>query len=69
MSSQKPVVAIVFGGTSGEHSISCLSAASVLNALDPQKYEVIAVGITKKGEWFTQSTEASKILTSPLPEV
>ncbi len=69
MSSQKPVVAIVFGGTSGEHSISCLSAASVLNALDPQKYEVIAVGITKKGEWFTQSTEASKILTSQLPEV
>ncbi len=69
MSSQKPVVAIVFGGTSGEHSISCLSAASVLKALDAQKYEVLAIGITKKGEWFTYSTDSSTIVNQTLPEV
>ncbi len=69
MSSHKPVVAIVFGGTSGEHSISCLSAASVLNALDTQEYEVIAIGITKKGEWFIHSTDSSTIANKTLPEV
>lgn len=69
MSNQKPVVAIVFGGTSGEHSISCLSAASVLKALDHQKYEVIAVGITKQGEWYVHSADASSIAGETLPVV
>lgn len=69
MSQQKPVVAIVFGGTSGEHSISCLSAASVLKALDRQKYEVQAIGITKAGEWFIQSADSSELSGEKLPEV
>lgn len=69
MSKQKPVVAIVFGGTSGEHSISCLSAASVLNALDHQKYEVIAVGITRNGEWYVQSSDPATFAGEKLPEV
>jgi D-alanine-D-alanine ligase len=69
VSKQKPVVAIVFGGTSGEHSISCLSAASVLNALDTEKYEVIAVAITKKGDWYIHSTDPSALLTQKLPEI
>jgi D-alanine-D-alanine ligase len=69
VSKQKPVVAIVFGGTSGEHSISCLSAAGVLNALSGQDYEVLAVGITKKGEWFIQPTDPSSLAEAKLPEV
>ncbi len=46
-------VGILFGGRSGEHEISLLSAASVLRAIDPKRYEVVPVGITKKGRWLT----------------
>lgn len=46
-------VALVFGGKSGEHEISLRSAASVLKALDPEKYHVIPIGITKQGQWKT----------------
>jgi D-alanine-D-alanine ligase len=48
-------VGILFGGRSGEHEISLLSAASVLNAIDKQKYEVVPIGITKEGRWLTES--------------
>jgi D-alanine-D-alanine ligase len=44
-------VALLFGGRSAEHEVSCLSAASVLAALDPQEYEPIPVGIDKGGGW------------------
>ncbi|HUI41177.1 MAG TPA: D-alanine--D-alanine ligase family protein [Terriglobia bacterium] len=47
---------ILFGGRSGEHEISLLSAASVLQALDPAKYEVIPIGITREGQWRVGST-------------
>src|ERR1700716_4195703 len=46
-------VGILFGGRSGEHEVSLLSAASVLNALDKNKYEVVPIGITKEGRWVT----------------
>lgn len=42
---------LVFGGRSGEHGISCATAASVYQAIDPQRFEVIPVGITKTGQW------------------
>ena len=45
-------VAVRFGGRSGEHDVSLMSARSVLAALDPAKYEVTQVGITLDGEWF-----------------
>jgi len=45
-------VGVLFGGRSGEHEISLLSAASVLQALDREKYEVIPIGITKEGRWI-----------------
>ena len=45
-------LAVVFGGVSSEHSISCLSAASVLRNLDQNKYEILAVGITEEGRWY-----------------
>jgi D-alanine-D-alanine ligase len=41
-------VAVVFGGRSTEHAISCVSAGSVLAALDPARYEVVPVGITPR---------------------
>ncbi len=46
-------VGILFGGRSGEHEVSLLSAASVLNAIDKTKYEVVPIGITKDGHWVT----------------
>ena len=46
-------VGILFGGRSGEHEVSLLSAASVLNAIDKSKYEVVPIGITKQGRWVT----------------
>src|SRR6202790_2077860 len=46
-------VGILFGGRSGEHEVSLLSAASVVNAIDKTKYEVVPSGITKDGRWLT----------------
>ncbi|HXP42271.1 MAG TPA: D-alanine--D-alanine ligase family protein [Candidatus Acidoferrales bacterium] len=46
-------VGILFGGRSGEHEVSLLSAASVLHAIDRDKYEVVPIGITKDGRWLT----------------
>jgi len=45
-------LAVLFGGRSGEHEISLRSARSVVRALDPSKYEVVEIGITKDGHWF-----------------
>jgi len=50
--SDKLKVAVLFGGRSGEHEVSIMSARSVMNALDPEKYEVIPVGITRRGAWI-----------------
>src|SRR5471030_1012873 len=47
-------VGILFGGRSGEHEVSLLSAASVLKAIDKKKYEVVPIGITKEGRWLTE---------------
>jgi D-alanine-D-alanine ligase len=46
-------VGILFGGRSGEHEVSLLSAASVFNAIDKEKYDVVPIGITKDGRWLT----------------
>ena len=45
-------LAVLFGGISSEHDISCLSAASILRNLNKDKYEIYPVGITRSGEWF-----------------
>jgi D-alanine-D-alanine ligase len=47
-------VAVVFGGRSAEHEISCLSARSVIDALDPELVEVVPIGISRAGRWFLQ---------------
>lgn len=54
-------VGILFGGRSGEHEVSLLSAASVLKAIDRKKFEVVPIGITKEGRWVTAS-EAERLL-------
>jgi len=54
-------VGILFGGRSGEHEISLLSAASVFKAIDQNKYEVVPIGITKDGRWLT-SVDAERLL-------
>jgi D-alanine-D-alanine ligase len=54
-------VGILFGGRSGEHEISLLSAASVFKAIDSSKYEVVPIGITKDGRWLTAS-DAERLL-------
>jgi D-alanine-D-alanine ligase len=45
-------VAILFGGKSAEHEISLISARNIVEAMDPDKYEVIAIGIDKQGRWY-----------------
>jgi len=57
-------VGVIFGGRSGEHEVSLASAASVIRALDPEKYEAVPIGITKDGRWLV-GTGAQKML----PEV
>ncbi|MGH9738000.1 MAG: D-alanine--D-alanine ligase family protein [Candidatus Acidiferrales bacterium] len=65
MSSQKRLrVGVIFGGRSGEHEVSLASATSVIRALDPEKYDVVPIGITKDGRWLV-GTGAQKLL----PEV
>ncbi|MEX0754292.1 MAG: D-alanine--D-alanine ligase family protein [Actinomycetota bacterium] len=48
-------VVVLFGGRSAEHEISCISARSVIDALDPERYEVVPVGISKRGTWHLLS--------------
>jgi D-alanine-D-alanine ligase len=50
---QKLRVGVLFGGRSGEHEVSLLSAASILDAIDKKKYDVVPIGITKQGRWVT----------------
>jgi len=58
-------VGILFGGRSGEHEVSLLSAASVLKAIDKDKYDVVPIGITKDGRWLT-ATDAENLLQGKL---
>ena len=62
---EKLRVGILFGGRSGEHEVSLLSAASVLNAIDKEKYDVVPIGITKEGRWLT-AENAENLLAGKL---
>ncbi|HEX8336980.1 MAG TPA: D-alanine--D-alanine ligase family protein [Pyrinomonadaceae bacterium] len=50
---------IIYGGRSGEHEVSVRSARTVIEAVDPEKYEIIPVAITKEGRWLSQAESAS----------
>ncbi|WP_348262305.1 D-alanine--D-alanine ligase [Telmatobacter sp. DSM 110680] len=54
-------VGILFGGRSGEHEVSLLSAASILKAIDRKKFDVVPIGITKEGRWLA-SSDANSLL-------
>lgn len=64
-------VAVVYGGQSSEHAISCVSAGGILRALDSSRFDVVAIGITRDGRWVSQSTDPSALAISErrLPEV
>lgn len=53
LSNKKLRVGVIFGGRSGEHDVSLMSARSVLSVLDPNKYEIFTIGITRSGEWVS----------------
>lgn len=69
--SRKVRVALVFGGRSGEHSISAATAAGVMRAIDREKYDVLPVGITRDGAWVLPSGDASRweLTSGELPQV
>lgn len=69
--STKLRVAVVFGGRSSEHAVSCATAASVLAAIDKDKYDVIPIGITRDGKWVLESADAERLVLTAAhtPEV
>ncbi|WJK40036.1 D-alanine--D-alanine ligase family protein [Solwaraspora sp. WMMA2056] len=68
---RKTRVAIVFGGRSTEHAISCVSAGSILAALDTDEYEIVPVGITRAGRWVLTTGDGSQLAITDrqLPEI
>jgi len=54
---RKPVVAIVFGGRSSEHAVSCSTAASVLRAIDRDRFDVVPIGIAQDGRWVLMADD------------
>ncbi len=54
-------IGVIFGGRSGEHEVSLLSAASVIEAIDRNKYQVVMIGITREGQWKLYLGELSEI--------
>ena len=49
---EKQTIAVLFGGQSSEHEVSCMSAANILEQIDRDKYEILMIGITKEGKWL-----------------
>jgi D-alanine-D-alanine ligase len=58
---RKPRVAVVFGGRSSEHAISCVTAGSVLAAIDRDAYDVVPIGIATDGRWVLESGDLEKL--------
>ena len=65
---EKLRVGVIFGGQSGEHEVSLVSAQGIMEAMNEERYEVIPIGITKEGRWLT-SGEPMKLLQSGGPVV
>ncbi|WP_223937602.1 D-alanine--D-alanine ligase family protein [Arthrobacter sp. StoSoilB5] len=68
---RRPRVAVLFGGRSSEHAVSCVTAAGVMGAIDKSKYDVVPIGIAKSGQWVLASGDTSQwsLSSSALPEV
>src|SRR5205085_1413548 len=58
---KKIKVAIIFGGRSAEHEVSIRSAKNVYDSLDKDKYEIILIGIDKRGRWFLNDTSLMEL--------
>ena len=67
MARKKLRVGVLFGGRSGEHEVSLLSAASILKAIDRKKYDVIPIGITRQGRWLGDA-DAQALLDGTHPQ-
>ncbi|WP_310059549.1 D-alanine--D-alanine ligase family protein [Arthrobacter ginsengisoli] len=67
----RPRVAVLFGGRSSEHAVSCVTAAGVLGAIDQSKYEVVPIGIAKSGQWVLAAGDPGdwSLSATSLPEV
>ena len=58
----KPIkIAIIYGGRSSEHSVSCISAGAIMSHLDPEKYELYPIGITQQGTWTVGESDPEKL--------
>lgn len=73
----KTCIAVVFGGCSSEHDVSCVSVQTVIGAMDKDKYDIIMIGITREGEWLKADSlediasgawRESKVKASILPD-
>lgn len=69
MMEKKINIAVIFGGRSGEHEVSLMSAASVLAVLDPSVYSVTQIGITQEGVWLTGDSVLEKLSTKKFDEL
>ncbi|MFY9263558.1 MAG: D-alanine--D-alanine ligase [Actinomycetaceae bacterium] len=70
MAKTKTRVAVIYGGASGEHSISMVTAGAVMSSLDPERYEVLPIAIRKDGSWVPGAEDPSTLnLDHGLPEV
>ena len=58
---EKIRLAVIFGGMSSEHEVSCVSCASVLDNINSEKYEIIKIGITKDGRWLLTEADSEEI--------
>lgn len=67
----KTVVAVVFGGRSSEHAVSCATAASVMAAIDRDRFDIVPVGITEDGRWvlMNDDPEPLRLTTGQTPKV
>ncbi|HZQ32810.1 MAG TPA: D-alanine--D-alanine ligase A, partial [Mycobacterium sp.] len=64
-------VAVIYGGRSNEHAISCVSAGSILRNLDPERFEAVPIGITREGTWVLTGADPDTlaITAGRLPQV
>jgi D-alanine-D-alanine ligase len=71
MSKRKVRLALLYGGRSAEHAVSVVSARSVIEALDPERFEVVPIGITRDGSWMLPDTPPGELVVPEggLPEV
>ncbi|MGW6175390.1 D-alanine--D-alanine ligase family protein [Arthrobacter sp. NPDC055138] len=68
---RKPRVAVLFGGRSSEHSVSCVTAAGVLGAIDKDKYDVVPIGIARNGQWVQVADDPAQwsLASGAMPEI